>query len=48
MVSEMCEDLRATLGVARAEVTNLSANLNLTMRVVGNQTPARVQSNIIR
>ena len=40
MVSNLSEDLRATLVVVRAEVADLSAKLNLTMRAVGYQTPA--------
>ena len=38
MVSEMSEDLRAALGVVKAEVADLSARINLTMREIGNQT----------
>ena len=40
MVSEMFEDLRLFLGVVRIELEDLSAELNLTMRAVGNQIPA--------
>ena len=35
----MFEDFRATLGVVKAKVVNLSVKLSLTMRAVGNQTP---------
>ena len=38
MVSEMSEDLRATLGVVRAKVADMKARLNLTMRAVENKT----------
>ena len=38
MVSDLSQDLRATLGMVKAEVVDLSAILHLTMRVVGNKT----------
>ena len=37
MVSEISEDLNATLGVVRVEVADLSARLNLTMKAIGNK-----------
>ena len=49
MVSEMSEDLRVALGIVRAKVASLSARLNLTIKVEGNQSPNRcvVQFNKI-
>ena len=40
MVSDLSDDLKEALGVVRIEVADLSAILNLTTRVVGDQTPS--------
>ena len=50
MITELSKDVKTALDVVRAEMTNLSARLNLTIRSVGNQTPTRraVQFNKIK
>lgn len=40
MVTDLSEDFRAALDDIRTEVTGVSARVNLTVRMVGNQTPA--------
>ncbi|KAA0066437.1 uncharacterized protein E6C27_scaffold21G005300 [Cucumis melo var. makuwa] len=41
MINDMSEDFRATLNVVRNEIVDVNARLNLTMRAIANQAPAR-------
>lgn len=41
VVTDLSEDFRAALDVVKTEIADVNARVNLTMRVVGNQTLIR-------
>ncbi|KAA0057471.1 uncharacterized protein E5676_scaffold216G001550 [Cucumis melo var. makuwa] len=41
MINDMSEDFRATLDVVRNKIADVNARLNLTIRLMANQAPAR-------